>query len=1213
MADPIEQLAQQIANQRKNLGTDQYWQGGAKSAFGGINGLDRVMAQDLVSRGVTNLDQIGEKAEPLYAPDYSVSAEKAARDFQTWYDSQGRPPVEYGQEITYNGKRYSYQIVSDSETGTSSPALYPLIQSGSQKVIVNKATGEPLARAGYQHEAASPNIREDGSYIWSGTYAGDGNTTYNIQFTKEGLPILYTTAQSSSDFNVKDLAPIVAIASLAVPGLGTAIGSFVAEAAGFTVGAATAGAIGTGILTSALTGSVEKGVMSAVGSLVGAGIAQELGSAAAGIFDSPVGQKFLTSVGSAGAKAAVLGQDVESAMLGAATGEMFNLASNQIPGFSDIKDPATKATVSAAVQSALATDGNLASKLNAATMNGAAAFGLSQTDIGGSAFKDLSPSQQRGLTTAVTSLLAGKPLTDELVKSAISQVRQDFDKTLKQPEQLQPVSPDEFGGEDKSVQPEDFGFGGAGPRDISEATGPVLSGLSADAVSPELLTPVRGRGEPEFDPFAGTYVPPAKQDTVITGENGATLTLGPDGEVKSITDATGNEPSGDVEDVINEVLNNPVDILSSQEQAGMDTIISRMRAAGESEETIAAAIQELKQNPDWHSILSSVPTEIDVPKYIPGLDETVTTEDLGNVEIQDSQTPEALAAGAKLWADYRDAENLAFARSKGFDDYESFLASLNEPAVSVEGGEENDSLTGGNANDSLEGGNANDTLSGLGGVTNIDEILYGGNVNDTIAPAITAEQEAEQLNRAKYEDLYKDIFPDYETFKQYGGDVQAYRADQDALNERNAVDEGFPDYFTKQAFGGDIDAYNNFIAQESGFPDYNTYLEYAGDFKAYDDDRAVADGWPDAETRDDFNNDKDKYAEHLDNERKLAEQDTAWAEEQKRLREQNIKEEGWPDAATYDQFGGDKEAWLATLVDPTIVEPPPAEPAGGEGNDSLTGGEWNDWLDTLTGGLGNDTFEGGEGNDSLEGGEGNESITGGEGSDSVIAGGGNDTLSGGEGSESLEGGEGNDTLDGTETTVPTCPDGFVFDYETGACVPETAEPPLIQCAEGEVYDPNLQMCVPVKMGPPPKPEVIECPAGFEYDPETNSCVPVEPKPEVMTCPEGQVYDPIQQACVPIVKPTIPTQQPITQQPPAQQPLQCPTGYVYDATLKQCVPVKKQLPLGLTYDQLTSLLGSNAAQQYILPYYFEMPKEEEQKDQFDITKAFSPTLFKLSGE
>ncbi len=83
--------------------------------------------------------------------------------------------------------------------------------------------------------------------------------------------------------------------------------------------------------------------------------------------------------------------------------------------------------------------------------------------------------------------------------------------------------------------------------------------------------------------------------------------------------------------------------------------------------------------------------------------------------------------------------------------------------------------------------------------------------------------------------------------------------------------------------------------------------------------------------------------------------------------------------------------------------------AGGDGDDTLTGGGADDIID---GGNGNDTIRGGGGNDYIYGGAGNDKISGGNGNDVVYGGAGDDDISGNAGKDYLEGGRGNDKLNG---------------------------------------------------------------------------------------------------------------------------------------------------------------------------------------------------------
>ena len=136
-------IASEIAAQRSQYGNESMWQGGAREGFGGATGLDVQMAQDLASRGLTSLSQIKQKEI----------------DVPEQYD-------DYGNFV--------------------SPAT-------KQTVAWNTATDQALARQGYQHQMAGQGN------VWSGTYAGPGNTMYKVDFDPPGNPVFLTSGALSED------------------------------------------------------------------------------------------------------------------------------------------------------------------------------------------------------------------------------------------------------------------------------------------------------------------------------------------------------------------------------------------------------------------------------------------------------------------------------------------------------------------------------------------------------------------------------------------------------------------------------------------------------------------------------------------------------------------------------------------------------------------------------------------------------------------------------------------------------------------------------------------------------------------------------------------------------------------------------------------------------------------------------------------------------
>jgi Ca2+-binding RTX toxin-like protein len=97
---------------------------------------------------------------------------------------------------------------------------------------------------------------------------------------------------------------------------------------------------------------------------------------------------------------------------------------------------------------------------------------------------------------------------------------------------------------------------------------------------------------------------------------------------------------------------------------------------------------------------------------------------------------------------------------------------------------------------------------------------------------------------------------------------------------------------------------------------------------------------------------------------------------------------------------------------------------GGEGDDNLDGRDGND---TLDGGGGDDILQPGPGDDTLDGGDGNDFVAGpalgstdcagDPGIDTMRGGGGDDTLCGGPGADLLDGGDGDDAINGLDAAL----------------------------------------------------------------------------------------------------------------------------------------------------------------------------------------------------
>lgn len=662
----LDNLTNQISGQRKNLDTSKYYQGGAIGAYGGIDAFSKHLAADLLNRGVKSMDQIVPKKV---------------------FDENGNVvrtiPVVVGEDSLNQYKQYyGNNYLTKLQERVNDP----------------KDTGygvySPLSSANSQHQYADTGDAASDGYIWSGTYAGDGNTAYKMQFTSQGLPVFYSSALSSSDFELKDLAPFVAIASLAIPGMGVAIGNFVAGAAGVAVPASVAAGIGSFVLTSALTQDIRKGLVYAIGAGVGAVVANELASAASGIFESSAGQNFLANIGSAGARAAVMGEDVEKAIGNAAVGGLFNLASAQVPGFDEIKDPKIKSAVADSINAALNTEGDLSAKLSNAALQGAITYGANKVEVDGKKFPELTPGQKSLIVTTLSSQLTGKPLNQELINAAISNTNNELTAAIKKPTPLAPVGADEFTGGTPAAQPEDFGAGqmpaaqpgdvGAGqvtgglptvPADVSQPTyssflGPTQVSPAGDVgpaivrenlsfpTDPEAMgyqgfprpvyefpvTVPQGQFAPptiesvptETSPVITRQEPVASNEEILYPGSGVGTSIGElAGSGLVVIDVSAPTLGDRYERFRNALQPGTTQIWLSAELEGLQNIVDRMRAAGISDDIIEETlVAEQSRNADFRTSLSANRTSVGE-----GTSERPGGEVAAGIAIGESATP----------------------------------------------------------------------------------------------------------------------------------------------------------------------------------------------------------------------------------------------------------------------------------------------------------------------------------------------------------------------------------------------------------------------------------------------------------------------------------------------------------------------------------------------------------------------------------------------
>ena len=166
----VDKITKQILGQ----GTTAKWKG---EGFGSAEKNAMEMAKQLAASGVTDINQVGQK--------------KVTMPGQSTFDEQGNETP--GQDYTVTQ-------------------------------IVNKATGLPLIND--YGERGTGNA-------WSGTYTGDGNTAFRVNFDAKGNPIFYTTAASSNDLvNILGDDPILnAIAQIGAAYFGGPAGTAALQAA----------------------------------------------------------------------------------------------------------------------------------------------------------------------------------------------------------------------------------------------------------------------------------------------------------------------------------------------------------------------------------------------------------------------------------------------------------------------------------------------------------------------------------------------------------------------------------------------------------------------------------------------------------------------------------------------------------------------------------------------------------------------------------------------------------------------------------------------------------------------------------------------------------------------------------------------------------------------------------------------------------------------
>jgi len=428
----IDTLANQILGQKL---TSQ-WKG---QGYGSAEANAKDMATILTGIGITDIKQFGKVT--AYEPVQEMYKTYNGQQVITTTDEEGKtvsyirqPTGEYqydwdtGQQYPVTqfapvppdaklGSVYGLYVGFDTVTPVDQSKITfkdgkPVVAVG--ETFGNKATGQ-----------AVPNTyseRQTGN-AWGGTFAGDGNTGYRVQFTPDGTPIFYTTYASSNDLAnlLEDLGPIGQI------GLAIATG-------GLSIPQQIAAQMAIQVLSGVdLDDAIKNAAVSfAVAQIPGTDIMKEANS-----FISDLGlpveltktlNNAVQTATVSGAKALLTGQDLSDAV---------------VKGF---------------------TSGGLNGAVNALLPN-----------IEG--FKELSNTQKKLISNAVVGTVSGKPLDQVLINTAISAANAEIAQQRKLNAPLDAKAIAELTPEEKAVYDE---YGTKGLKYTADIT-KLLSGIDAGA------------------------------------------------------------------------------------------------------------------------------------------------------------------------------------------------------------------------------------------------------------------------------------------------------------------------------------------------------------------------------------------------------------------------------------------------------------------------------------------------------------------------------------------------------------------------------------------------------------------------------------------------------------------------------------------------------------------------------------------------------------
>ena len=341
----VDKVKKQILSQ----GLTDKWKG---EGFGSADANALDMAKSLVASGVTNIKQL--KQGTYYAPQavterlvnasgqlvqqnggkYYFSTPETygdgmSGDFLTEVDPK-EVTKQLGLTTTESNGDYGYDVFTpltadqqkQIKTDATGQMMVPVAQG---QGIINKDTGERIL--------SNYNERTQGN-AFGGTYSGEGNTAYRVQFDKNGNPSFYTTQHSSNDLaNMLVSNPLLnTVANVAASYFGGPLGTMLLQ----------------GLEGKPIGDVLKAGALSYIGGEAGdfvkgsEGLVEGLGQTGANILGN-LAKSEITSGGKA---------DPLQALISGGLGAGANAIFGQIPGFEGL-DSGTQGLIKTAVTSAL--------------------------------------------------------------------------------------------------------------------------------------------------------------------------------------------------------------------------------------------------------------------------------------------------------------------------------------------------------------------------------------------------------------------------------------------------------------------------------------------------------------------------------------------------------------------------------------------------------------------------------------------------------------------------------------------------------------------------------------------------------------------------------------------------------------------------------------------------------------------------------------------